>query len=79
MAMHVFDLAISNSWHQYKKHAEMFKIPKNKVMNSMKFRLDVTQSLIRMNKPNTPTRRIGRPSGQHFTKPYIVSQPDISD
>lgn len=64
MAMHFFDLAICNSWIQYKKHAEILKIPKKKIMDSMDFRMDIAESLIRVNKPSTPNRKRGRPSAQ---------------
>lgn len=64
MAIHVFDLAICNSWIEYKKHGNILKIPKKDIMDSMDFRKDVAESLIRVNKPNTPSRKKGRPLAQ---------------
>lgn len=52
VAMHVIDLAIYNSWIEYKNHADILKVPKKtKCSYLMIFRLKLAQSLIRMSKP----------------------------
>lgn len=60
MVTHAFDIALCNSWIQYKKDADYMSIPKNKVMDLMKFREEVAEGLIKYKKPPTPKRK-GRP------------------
>lgn len=49
MAMHVFDLALCNSWIEYRKHADILKIPEKDIMDSMDFRMDnIAESLLHL-------------------------------
>jgi len=60
MAMHAFDIAITNSWIQYTKEAEQLNIPKKNVLDLLHFRINLAKDLITFEKPITPKRK-GRP------------------
>lgn len=46
MIIHSFDMAISNCWIQYKNDAENLKVPKNKIMDLLHFRMELAENLI---------------------------------
>ncbi|XP_025194766.1 piggyBac transposable element-derived protein 3-like [Melanaphis sacchari] len=60
MAMHAFDIAITNSWIQYTKEAEQLNIPKKNVLDLLHFRINLAKDLITFEKPITLKRK-GRP------------------
>lgn len=50
MIMHAFDMVIFNCWIQYKKEAEILKVPKRKIMDLMDFRMELAENLILVGK-----------------------------
>lgn len=50
VVMHIFDLAVFNFWTEYKKHADILKVPTEKLMRLMIFRLKLALTLISMSK-----------------------------
>ncbi|CAI6356352.1 unnamed protein product [Macrosiphum euphorbiae] len=74
MIMHAFDMAISNCWIQYKKEADILKVPKKKIMDLLDFRMELAENLILVGKPITPKRRV-RPSREQREQLPIPGPP----
>lgn len=69
MICHVFDVAVANSWLQYKKDAEGLNVPKKYQLDLMKFKIDLAKDLINVGKTISPKRR-GRPAA---TNDYLTT------
>lgn len=61
MIFHAVDLAVVNSWLEYKRDASTLKLPAKDVLDLLHFRIRLAESLILEKKPTTPRSR-GRPS-----------------
>lgn len=63
MLFHIFDMAVVNSWLEYKRDAIDLKIPAKDIMDLIHFKQRLAESLIMVGSPSTPTsKRRGRPS-----------------
>lgn len=60
MITHAIDMAIANSWLEYKKQAQLLGVQKNKILDLWDFRMSIAQYLILHKHP--PKR--GRPSSE---------------
>ncbi|PSN32752.1 hypothetical protein C0J52_23332 [Blattella germanica] len=67
MITHGLDLAVTNSWLEYKKKAEQLGLPSNKTLDLIHFRLHVAEVLILAEK--TPMKKRGRPSSSSRESP----------
>lgn len=76
MIFHAVDLACTNSWLEYKQEAISMEFPKNKIMDSLHFKMRLAETLIRVGKPVTLKRKVGRPSGENI--PPCTSTPSSS-
>lgn len=67
MICHGIDLAVTNSWLEYRKEAEKLKTPKKDVLDLIHFRAYVGESFILTNSVPKPKR--GRPSNEQVPEP----------
>lgn len=61
LIFHAVDLAIANSWFEYRKDCTKQQIPAKSQMSLLDFRLNLAECLVKVGKPVTTIRR-GRPS-----------------
>ncbi|MGH0127936.1 UNVERIFIED_CONTAM: hypothetical protein FKN15_039293, partial [Acipenser sinensis] len=61
MFTHGFDVAVVNSWLEYKRDAQHSGIPNKEVLDLLHFRMNVAECLLRLGKPKALKKR-GRPS-----------------
>lgn len=73
MLTHGLDLAATNAWFEYKKDCNALNIPKQRMIDLIHFRHQISESLIRANQPMTKHR--GRPSAA--PSPTRLSTPTI--
>ncbi|XP_046388862.1 piggyBac transposable element-derived protein 2-like [Ischnura elegans] len=69
MANHAFDLAVVNSWLNYRSDAEAIGLPKNKILDLLAFRLYVAESLVLCG--STAEKKRGRPSNCPVISPTV--------
>ncbi|XP_022167869.1 piggyBac transposable element-derived protein 4-like, partial [Myzus persicae] len=63
MLFHIFDMAVVNSWLEYKRDAINLKIPTKEIMDLIHFKQHLAESLIMIGSLSTPiSKRRGRPS-----------------
>ena len=67
MITHGLDLAVTNSWLEYKKKAEQLGLSSNKTLDLIHFRLHVAEALILAEK--TPMKKRDRPSSSPRESP----------
>lgn len=72
MLFHVVDLAVVNSWLEYRRDAETAGIPKARVLDLLHFRMRLSDSLLTVGKPVVSSKR-GRPSGSPASQPSTKS------
>lgn len=60
LMFHAVDMALTNSWLEYKQNMHTLGIPKKDIMDLLHFRMQVGESLIKVNSCNN--RKRGRPS-----------------
>lgn len=62
MFTHALDIAITNSWLEYKRHANILGVVNNKILDLIHFRQYITDCLVTQ---NSAKRKVGRPSNEH--------------
>ena len=62
MVTHAIDLAVVNSWLEYRRSAEQQGTRKKDILDLLHFRLEVAECLVRKNKPVNMSKKRGRPS-----------------
>lgn len=60
---HAIDMAVTNVWLEYKGTADLLKTPKKEQLDLLGFRLQLSEELVKVGKPNENKKR-GRPSTQ---------------
>jgi len=61
---HCIDMALANSWLEYKKDCEILQVKKTKILDLLHFRQHVGEALILSNKTSSSQKKRGRPSKQ---------------
>ncbi|RXM28475.1 PiggyBac transposable element-derived protein 2 [Acipenser ruthenus] len=61
MITHGFDVAVVNSWLEYRRDAQHSGIPNKEVLDLLHFRMNVAECLVRLGKPQALKKR-GQPS-----------------
>lgn len=64
---HAIDMAVTNSWLEYKRTAQILKVPKKEQLDLLAFRLQLTEEIIKVGKPVTNKKK-GRPSNEKANK-----------
>lgn len=67
---HFVDFAICSSWLEYRNDQRKANVPKEKINDLLKFRMELTYSIIKVGNPTCQSQR-GRPKA---TKPEVVSR-----
>jgi Transposase IS4 len=71
MVTHAIDLAVVNSWLEYRCTAEQLGLRKKDVLDLLHFRLEVAECLVRKNKPVHLPKKHGRPSCSEPSTPTV--------
>lgn len=61
LIFHAINMAVANCWLQYKNNADALKIPKDKQLTLLNFKINLAEELILVGRP-TPPRKRSRPS-----------------
>ncbi|CAF1619795.1 unnamed protein product [Adineta ricciae] len=61
---HLIDLSIVNGWLLYRRHCDQRRLPKNKILTLLQFRMAVADALTKPVVPERPVQR-GRPVARH--------------
>ena len=71
---HLIDLSLVNAWLLYRRHCFQVKVPKNKIMPLLTFRINVAETLLKSAPPAPPVKR-GRPSSKSLSDENNSSTP----
>ena len=82
MITHALDIAVANSWLEYRRDAERLDVAKKDILDLLHFRLQVTDCLIRKYKPvQIAGKKRGRPirtSTETDEIPHVESTTKVS-
>lgn len=75
MIFHAIDMALINSWLEYKKDAAVLGIAKKDILDLLHFRMHVGESLIKVEQDHN--RKRGRPSSLNESSPLTVKRQNV--
>ena len=77
MIFHALDLALVNSWMEYRRDCEKNGTPKSKSMDLLEFRLRAAEGLLKIGKSAEISTRRGRPSSSPGSSPRPTKRQNI--
>ena len=60
IVLHLIDLSLVNAWLLYRRHCFQHRLPKNKILSLLQFRVEIAEGLLKAAVPKPPVQR-GRP------------------
>ena len=74
MITHAFDVAVVNSWLEYRRDKERQGTRPQQIMDLLDFKMNVAEALVRVGKPHALRKR-GRPSSSNTPSPCTSPTP----